>query len=130
MNASFQINQDERLIFVQWSGVVTDAEAIAETQKLLHAPGFSHYYNRLYDMREVTQAKLSKGSLMELSLLDPIFPSERRAAVAQNPSIFGMGRMYGLLTGKEEIGNFRMFSDYDEALRWVSESRVMATKKH
>jgi len=123
MTATHQIDQEQRIIFSVWSGIVTLEEAISATRALLSAPAFSPHYNRIYDVRGVTDATLTKASLMELAQMDPIYPSARRAVVATNPTIFGMGRMFGLLTGTEERGSFRVVSSVEEALDWFKEPR-------
>ncbi len=124
MNASYVIDRESRIIFVSWSGIVTRDESIAAVKELIADPVFSPFYDRIYDVREVTEVKLNKANLLEFALVDPIYPSERRAVVASSPSIFGMGRMFGLLTGKEEQGNYRVFSEYQPALDWVRESKT------
>ena len=123
MNATYKIEPEQRIIFSTWSGIVTYDEAIAATNALLLDRQFNPHYNRIYDVREVTEVRLTKASLMELAQIDPIYPSERRAVVATNPSVFGVGRMYGLLTGKEEKGSFRVVSDIQQALDWFKEPR-------
>ena len=121
MKASYVIDSEARIIFSQWSGVVTQDETVAEMKRLLADKNFSPFYDRLYDVREVTQVQMTKDGLMAIAVLDPIYPSERRAVVTSNPAVFGMGRMFGLLTGKEEQGNYRVFSDYQQALNWLQE---------
>lgn len=123
MNATYRIDHKKRIIFCRWSGIATFSEAVAATTVLLADPDFNPHYNRLYDVRELTEAQITKTDLMELSQLDPIYPSERRAVVATNSSIFGIGRMFGLLTGTEESGNFRVVSDEQQALDWFGEAR-------
>ena len=123
MNATHKIDQEQRVIYSVWSGAATQAEIVAATNALLSDPNFNPHYDRVYDVREVTEASLTKAGLMELSQIDPIYPSERRAVVATNPRISGIGRMYGLLTGTEENGRFRVVSDLQQALDWFKEPR-------
>lgn len=123
MNATYRIDHKKRIIFCLWSGLATYDAVVAATNEMLADPDFNPHYNRLYDVRGITEAKITKADLMELSQLDPIYPSEHRAVVATNPSIFGIGRMFGLLTGTEERGNFRVVSDEQQALDWFDEAR-------
>ncbi|MEO6035260.1 MAG: hypothetical protein ABIQ35_08400 [Verrucomicrobiota bacterium] len=120
MKATHQIDHQQRIIFAVWSGIVTHDEAMTAAQSLLADREFNPHYNRVYDVRGVTEAHLTKASLMELAQIDPIYPSERRAVIATSPSIFGMGRMYGLLTGKEEKGSFRVVANLQQAIDWFN----------
>ena len=129
MKATYHIDHESHIIFAHWSGKVTRDEAVAASRKLLADPAFSPFYDRIFDARDVTEVQLSKANLMELAMIDPIYPSERRAVVTSSSSVFGMGRMFGLLTGKEEQGNYRVFSDYEQALEWIRESKA-AKKLH
>lgn len=47
-------------------------------------------------------------------------PESRRAFVATNPGIFGVGRMWEIYTEFAENGSqIRVFSDLASALKWV-----------
>jgi hypothetical protein len=127
MHVEYRIDPEQRIIFARWAGIVTHDEMMAAARTLMADPAFSPHYARIYDVREVTDAKLTRSNLIDLALFDPIYPSAKRAAVASSTSVYGMGRMFGLVTGTEEQGSFRIFSDYDEALQWVRQAKESKT---
>lgn len=102
---------------------MTNDESVAAVKELMNDPGFSPLYDRVIDARGVTEVKLTKGNLMDLAVIDPVYPSERRAVVTSSAAVFGMGRMFGLISGKEEQGTYRVFMDYEKAIDWINEPR-------
>ncbi|HEV2400205.1 MAG TPA: hypothetical protein VGS27_24920 [Candidatus Sulfotelmatobacter sp.] len=71
-------------------------------------------------MSGVTSLDLSIEEAKTIARRGMFHPSSRRAVIASNPDVFGMGRMmdvhHAMATGRQ---NLRVFYDRPSALQWL-----------
>ena len=121
----YVLDMERQLVVTTASGRVTFAEAKAHQDQLKSDPDFRPEFDQLLDATAVSELDISNEEAQSLGRTSPFFSaSSRRAWVAPNPFLFGMGRLMG--TYREIAGGqeqFRVFYDRDEALKWLGMDR-------
>jgi hypothetical protein len=120
MPCHYVIYRERRLVVSIGSERVTFAEMKAHQDQLIADPDFDPTFNQLLDATAVTALDLSRDEVKSLATRRIFAAESRRAFLAPNPAIFGIGRMwtayYELATGHE---NVTMFYNLAEALKWL-----------
>ena len=101
-----------------WGGVVTDRELLAHVRALTADPRFAQHFHQLTDLREVTDFEVTASTIREMARLNPFGAGARRALVVTSHEVFGMVRMYQLLTD-ESPDELQIFWKTVDALRWL-----------
>lgn len=121
MPVEYVIDKERLLVITTAWDRVTFAEARAHQQRLNDDPDFQPEFNQFLDATAVTALDISSEEAKTLARNSPHFSaSSRRAWVAPNPFLFGIGRMIGIY--REMAGGteqFRVFNDREQALRWL-----------
>lgn len=102
------------------SGNVTFAEAMAHQDQLSRDPEFSQDFSQLLDATTVSRLDLSALQIRELARRRMFSATSRRALVANNPAVFGVGRMLqtylDLAKAEEKVA---VFYSRSSALKWL-----------
>ena len=116
----YVIDKERRLIISTGWDRLTFAEAKAHDDQLLSDPDFNPEFNQVIDARAITAMEMSIDEAKMLASRAIVSPTSRRAFVATNPAIFGMGRLLAthdeIMREQEEAGVFR---DLYAALKWL-----------
>lgn len=121
MPLKYYIDREQRLIFTEGSGVVTDADVIALKEKLLRDPASSEAIGELSDLRHIERMAITTAGVHAMVRHDEKNEqarARRLAIVATEDVVFGMARMYQMLGGRENSG-VGVFRGLDEALQWL-----------
>ena len=125
MPVHYLLDKVRKLVITTASGRVTFAEAKFHQELLKNGPDFQPQFSQLLDATAVTGLDLSSEEAKSLGRTSPFFSAtSRRAWVAPNPFLFGMGRLiatYREIAGGQE--QFRVFYDRNEALKWLGLDR-------
>jgi hypothetical protein len=119
MPCVYRIDAEQRLVVSTASGHVTFEEAITHQDRLKNDPHFLSKFDQLLDATLVTKLEISTEEAKILAKGSLFFaPSSRRAWIAPNPVIFGIGR---LIEAHREIAGpqdrFCVFYDLVAALQ-------------
>ena len=117
---NYTIDKERRLIVSKGWDRLTFAEAAAHEENLESDPDFDQELNQLIGLTGVTAFDVSTVEAKVLSTRLVFSPKSRRALVASNPQVFGMGRLvesYHII-GKAR-DETRVFYDLDEAMKWL-----------
>jgi hypothetical protein len=116
----YVIDKERRLIVSTGWDRLTFAEAKAHDDQLFSDPDFNPEFNQLIDATAVTVMDMSIDEAKSLARRAIVSRTSRRAFVATNPAIFGMGRLVGthdeIAREQEQAGVFR---DLYSALKWL-----------
>jgi hypothetical protein len=117
----YVLDKERRLVITTASDRVTFAEAKAHQDQLKNNPDFQPEFDQLIDATAVTGFDISTEEAKSLCRTSPLFSSSsRRAWVAPNPLLFGMGRLIETYREIEGGGEqFRVFYNRSEALTWL-----------
>jgi hypothetical protein len=111
------IDKHRRLIVTTAEGCVTFDDVRAHQDRLLVDPDFDASFDQLIDTTSATRFDISEHEARILAERRIVSPESRRAFVATEPHIFGLGRMMAIY--HEHLGNAQAFYSMDEALKWL-----------
>jgi hypothetical protein len=122
MPCSYVIDKERRLVITNASGRVTFAEGKAHQDRLRSDPDFSETFDQLLDATEATTIEITTEQIRELARRPIFSSSSRRAFVATQPVVFGIGRMLQAhleIAKMVEAGQAQVFYDRTAALKWL-----------
>lgn len=119
MPAFYKIDKERRLIMSSASGVFTLADAVSHMERLSKDPDFDPSFSQIADFTQVTRVELSSDEIRRLAQRGIFSADSRRAFIAPNEAIFGIGRMFETLRGFEGEKGIRIVRTLEEALDWV-----------
>ena len=118
MPCGYTIDLAQSLVLSRGWGLVTDRELLAHVHALTADPRFARSFRQLVDLRDVTDVQVTASTIREMVKLNPFGAGARRAVVVTNDVVFGMARMYQILTD-ESPDELRIFRKVDDALQWL-----------
>ena len=125
MPARYVILKEQRLVVSIGWGRLTFSDFASHQEQLLADPDFDPSFDQLADGSKVTVLDLSVEEAKIISRRVIFLPTSRRAVVATDPAIFGMGRMmdayHTQATRREHLG---VFYDLRSALKWLGRDSI------
>src|SRR5262245_4365501 len=118
MPGAYLIDRARSLVMSRAWGVVTATELKRHARALCSDPGFEPHFHQLADMREVTEFRANAGAIRDMAALQPFRVGSRSALVVVIDLVFGMSRMYQILTERSP-DEFEVFRDFDQAYKWL-----------
>lgn len=120
MPCSYVIDRNKRLVITTARDRITFAEVMEHQDRLRADPAFNPDFNQLVDATEVTEVDATVDEVKRVANRRIFSPSSRRAFVATNPDVFGVGRLLGahLAMGRSPQ-QVNIFYDLPSALRWL-----------
>jgi len=119
MPAFYKIDKERRLVLSTASGVFSLGDALSHMEKLSKDPDFDPRFSQISDFTHVTRIELSGDEIRRLAQRTIFSAHSRRAFIAPNETIFGIGRMFEILRGLEGEKGIRVFRTLEQALDWV-----------
>lgn len=120
---SYTIDKERRLVTTTAWGTLTAIEVLEHHYALRDDPSLNPDYFQLLDFTQVVSLQMDVKTVMELADFVLFSAKSRRAFIADNPFHYGMARMYAAfhkLSGEDQVG---VFSNRDEALKWLNGTR-------
>jgi hypothetical protein len=131
MACSYEIDKVRRLVISTGSGFLTAEEIFAHQARLANDDNFSPDFFQLLDFTAVTSLRIDTHDVQRLAERRLYSDQARRAFVATSTLQVGLIRMfetYHELAGSRE--QMRIFSNRDEALRWLFQNRQASFASH
>lgn len=119
MPVNYQLYPDENLVVVTYSGDLSLQDIIEIRKQGMADPDFNPEFHVIDDASAVTSTSLNFDQLSQASEKSIINRGVRRALVAVTDLQRGMANMYRVLS-ESEGHNFKVFSDIDEAKKWIT----------
>jgi hypothetical protein len=120
MPCRYVIDKERRLVVTTAWDRVTFAEAKAHQDQLANDPAFDPDFDQLLDASAAVAIDASLQEIQTIACRRLFSSASRRAFVAIEPVVFGMGRMLQtyleIAKAKEQI---RVFYDRSSALEWL-----------
>jgi hypothetical protein len=124
MPCRYLIDKERRLVVTTAWDRVTFAEVKAHQDQLNADPAFNRDFDQLIDATAATHIDASSEEIRLVAARSIFSPASRRAIVANQPLIFGIGRMlqahFNMSAGTEQVN---VFYDLEEARQWLGEPR-------
>ena len=114
----YRIDRPAGIVYVTVTGVVTRADIITERQRFAEDPDFSPDLMQLIDAREADEFRLTLDEIRDVARSDPFGPGSRRAVVAREDVIYGLFRMYEVLTSPSGSELYAC-RELEEAREWL-----------
>jgi hypothetical protein len=108
------------------TGAISADDILLALKALYSSPDYDHSRNSLWDFRNCT-INLSGDEMRKIINFEQknrLEPGGGKAALLVSSSVnFGLARMYNLLSEHKVEQTLMVFSDYDEAIRWLEEPK-------
>jgi hypothetical protein len=122
---TYAVYKDQRLVVSTGSGRVTCDEIRARQDETATDPDFNADFNQIVDLRAVTAFDVSVDEFRVLAARQVFSATSRRAFVAADAAIFGMGRLWEAETEfSQQTSQIRVFYDLRSALDWLDVENV------
>ena len=120
MALRYLIDKEHRLVVVIGSERVTAADIKALIDQAPHDPDFNADFDEFVDLRAVTGFDISGEEIRTLAGWRIFSPKSRRAFLATEPHVFGVGRMWEAYTEfSHDTTQIRVFYELAPALAWL-----------
>jgi len=118
MPARYTIDRDRRLVLSIATGTLTNDDLRRHMGDLTVDPDFDPGFRQIFDFRAVEELEATGSVLRDIRAASPWKEPTRRAFVCTLDVVFGMARMFQMLSdgGPDEIRVFRRMPD---ALEWL-----------
>jgi len=117
MPADHRIDLNDRIVYSRAWGILSDEDLLSNN--VAADPAFAPDLRQLYDLTDVTEIAVTAAGLRALAATSRFAPTARRAIVVSSDVVFGMSRMYAIISGHEEW--VRVFRDRAAALAWLTD---------
>jgi len=117
MKVSYSIDKQRRLILTTAEGRVVFDDIKEHQDRMLGDPDFDMNFDQLIDTTAATTVDISADEARVLASRRIVSPDSRRAFVAIQPHIFGLGRM--MASYHEPLAHAQVFDSMYEAVKWI-----------
>ncbi len=118
MPVTYHIDKINKILFVNATGEFAAEVFRIHRRELADDPDFDPHYGVLFDLRSITEFRLSSAEVRGFSM-DYIFHKRaRRAYLVPTQEVYGVVRMFSLLSGFDS-DVIQIFPDMAEARRWL-----------
>jgi hypothetical protein len=119
MKVEYSIDKQRRLILTIAAGCVMFDDVRGHQDRLLADPDFDVSFDQLIDTTPAIEFDISADEARTLAERRIVSPESRRAFVAIQPHIFGLGRMMEVYHEALGYADVQVFYSRDEALKWL-----------
>ena len=119
MPASYSIDSSRALILSRAWGILTDEDVREHYRLLLSDAAFDPAFRQLADVRDVTRVEVSPTTVRDAGLLRVFVPGTRRAIVVGTALLSAIARMFAIYCRLSQNGRVEVFSEFEEAERWL-----------
>lgn len=119
MPTEYSIDPEKRRVTTVGRGTLVFSQMMANAEMMKRDPALDPTFTELVDIAEVDSVDLSAEQIEALAGIRIFDPASRRAIVAPRPLYFGMARMYEAHHSAKTESAIRVFTDRDEAVKWL-----------
>ena len=123
MPVKYKIVSDQKFVYVKATGEVTADEIMIEGARMFTDSEWINGFNILCDYRKITEFDLKSSDLSQIVEQDknnePLFDKSKYAIVADSDLVFGISRMWEILSENNLITTM-IFRNTIDSLRWLN----------
>jgi hypothetical protein len=119
MPVSYIVDAARRAVLTTMTDVVTVSDLEAFVATLGADPRFEPTFRHLFDCRYIAQVDVSGDDMRRLVTNHLVRSGTRRAIVVDDPTIFGMARMFQTLRELEDDEGVHIFRSLADARAWL-----------
>lgn len=118
----YRVIPDQKVAYIKASGKVNADEIMREGARMFAETDWENGFNILCDYRNITELDLRSEDINRIASRDrvhePIFDKSKCAVVAENDLIFGLSRMWEIVSEDTSLTTM-IFRDIREAIDWL-----------
>ena len=119
MPTEYKIDKSQKMVFSKAYGDLTDQDVYEHQDRLRNDPEFDPSFSQLLECGNVTNAEgLTSEAIYELARRNPFGAGSHRAFVAPKKLLFGLFRMFQILTN-DYPDELIVFKDLAEARKFL-----------
>ena len=118
MPVTYHIDKINKIVFVNATGEFTAVDFRIHKRELADDPDFDPDYGVLFDLRSITEFRISSAEVREFSMSHMFHDRARRAYLVPADEVHGMIRVFSSLSDFES-DVIQIFRDMVEARRWL-----------
>jgi len=118
MPITYHIDKINKIVFVNATGAFTPGVFRIHKRELADDSDFDPHYGVLFDLRSITEFRLSTAEIREFALNHIFHKRARRAYLVPTDEVYGMIRMFSSFSAFES-DVIQIFRDMAEAHRWL-----------
>jgi hypothetical protein len=120
MPFSYVVYKERNLVVSTGLDRVTWEEIKARQDQTQTDPDFNPEFNQIVDLRAVTSFDMTGEHARTLARRMIFSSTSKRAFIAAEPAVFGVGRMWQILSElSENQSEIHAFNDLPSALKWL-----------
>jgi hypothetical protein len=119
MPTEYTIDPEKRRVTTVGRGTLVFSKMMASAEAMKNDPALDPSYTELVDITDVEVVDLTAEQIEALAGIRIFDAASRRAIVAPRPLYFGMARMYEAHHSAKAEANIRVFTDREEAVKWL-----------
>jgi len=127
VSLSVTVDVARGLIVTCASGVLTFEDVVSARAQAQANPNFDARYNDLFDLREVTEIRITGAEMARIAATSVLAPGVCRAFVVTTQVQYGMARMFSGLAEPHDQNVF-VFRDLAVAEAWLSSRKRPSTE--
>lgn len=119
MPSAYRIDSQQRIVWTESGGRVTDSDLLTLYQRMRADAAFDPAYDELCDFTAAAGVGLTPHTVRRLAVETPFDHAARHAIVAPHAAVYGLARMYQAYV--ESTGNMqvRVFTEMVPACEWL-----------
>jgi hypothetical protein len=119
MPTEYSIDPVKRRVTTTGRGILVFAQMMASAEAMRKDPALDPTFTELVDITQVESVDLTADQIEALAGIRIFDGSARRAILAPSPLYYGMARMYEAHHSAGAEATIRVFTDRDEAVKWL-----------
>jgi hypothetical protein len=119
MPAEYAIDPEKRRVTTTCRGRLSFDQMVASAEGMKRDPLMDPTFTELVDITGVETIDLTAEQIEALADIRIFDAKARRAIVAPSPLYFGIARMYEAHHSAKAEATLRVFTDRDEAVKWL-----------
>lgn len=129
MPEKYHIDREQRHIWSQCWGVLSDEDLLSHQARLKADPDFDPSYSQMVDTTEVTEVTLTAKVVQQAAQNSIFAPESKRVFLVVKNIIFGLGRMFQLYVNVRGQNNIQVHRDRAKALAWLEVHEINRADK-
>ncbi len=118
MPVTYDIDKTNKIVFANATGEFTAEDFRIHNRRLADDLDFDPHYDVLFDLRSITEFRISSGQVRTFATAHIFHKTARRAYLVPTKEVYGMVRMFSLLSDFDS-DVIQIFRDMAEARSWL-----------
>lgn len=119
MPSEYRIDRQQRIVWTESDGRVTDNDLLGMYQRLRADAAFDPAFDELCDFTATAGVGITPRTVRRLAVETPFDLAARHAIVAPHAAVYGLARMYQAYVESTGSVQVRVFTEMAPACEWL-----------